>query len=125
MNAEIERQFVNGFVVKSKQPRTIHELSSQSKRDRFTSRIGFHLERSTFHLIEVKDVSSIYRRLKEEGASDTCYLISLNADRDGREFPLMEALHTLDYEFEILICLPVELAFFRETPSQSHLLKRH
>lgn len=124
MNVEVERKFVESFVIKSKRARTIYELLNKDKRNRFIWNIAFHLDRSTFHPIKVKDESMICQLLREEGAPNTCYMISNDKNKDGCEFPLIEGIHSLDYEFEILICIPDKLVFFRETQSENYLLKK-
>ena len=78
------------------------------------------LDRNCFHRVD--DRNTVYQELKKMGALDTCYIISASEEVDGKEYDLKEGLHILDYEFELLSCIPGKLAYFRETPNDSYIL---
>jgi hypothetical protein len=61
-----------------------------------------------------QSVQSIEKLFRQKGAPDTCHVMSDNADIDGREMPLLEALlETVGNDAGTLIsCIAGKLAYF-------------
>ena len=70
----------------------IHILSHPQKRDHFLWHIEQYLEPSFFHRIIVDGPEDAYPLLKERGAPEDCYILSLYKDMDGTFVPLRQAM---------------------------------
>jgi hypothetical protein len=68
-------------------------------------------------------------RLRELGAGDSCYLLAEDAELDGREMPLEDALASItahEHLAAFVSCLPGRLAYFHgEEPEERLILLRH
>lgn len=117
----IEKQFINSFILKTKRERAVFELSNPSRRRSYITDIGRKLDRNLFQKVDRRNAQQI---LKSAGAPDVCYFLSRYEGNDGKEYNLEQGLNMLDYEFEVMICIPSKLAVFRETPTDFYLLKK-
>jgi hypothetical protein len=129
MNAH-EEQFARCFIVVEKQARYLALLESKRGRDKVLN--GFNHCRdldprfakeipSTQHSPE-----SIELLLRAKGAPDSCYVVSDNAEIDGRVMPLADALQeTVGIGAGTLIsCIPGKLAFFEFEIYDRFILER-
>ncbi|WP_409291325.1 hypothetical protein [Peribacillus sp. SCS-37] len=136
MDKEREKVIVKAFFTKRLQDRVIFELSSAKKRKDALSRLC-HSYRETLreeYLFSIpkpnSDPQVIEKLLKQNGAGDTCYVISWDEEIDGRELNLAPALErAVGMGMPSLIsCIPGQLAFFEAEqevlPSPRFLLKR-
>lgn len=114
MNSEIEKCFVKNFILPHKRERALLELSDTRRRERFIFNLQKYLDRSAFHPLKETQASGICAALQAAGAGASCYLISTDEEKDGREFPLQTGIQNLDYEYDILICSRGNLAYYRE-----------
>jgi hypothetical protein len=68
-------------------------------------------------------------RLRDLGAGDSCYLLAEDAELDGREMPLEDALASITAQEHLAVfvsCLPGRLAYFHgEEPEERFILLRH
>lgn len=117
----IERQFVRSFILKDKRERAIFELGNPKLRHSFIMKIGSKLDRNLFQKISRGNAQ---QTLKAAGAPDVCYFLSGFEENDGKEYSLEQGLDILDYEYEVMVCIPQKLAVFRETPTDFYILKK-
>lgn len=72
---------------------------------------------------------SLGRRLRDLGAGESCYLLAEDAEVDGREMPLEDALASITAQEHLAVfvsCLPGRLAYFHgEEPEERLILLRH
>lgn len=115
MNKEIERRFVRNFILPHKQERAMLELNDSRRRKSFIFNLQKYLNRGTFRPLPETRPDGIAAALRTAGAGSEGYIISTDADKDGRCLPLEEALARLDYEYEILVCANGDLAYYRES----------
>jgi hypothetical protein len=115
----IEEAFVNTFVQKSRRERANLELGSESRRGRFLNRLchdfaGIFEARYLQPLVEPQDGVSLLKMLEKLGTKKSCYVISCNEAVDGKQIPLVDAIHAvMGYGLpSIIICAPKSLAYF-------------
>lgn len=136
MNKELEKIIVKAFFTKRLQDRVLFEMSSAKKRKDALSRLC-HSYRTTLreeYMFDMpkpnSDPEAIAKLLKENGAGNSCYVISWDEEIDGKELPLLTALeHVVGMGMpSIISCIPDKLAYFETEqevlPSPRFLLKR-
>lgn len=136
MDKEVEKIIVKAFFTKRLQDRVLFEMSSAKKRKDALSRLC-HSYRTTLreeYMFDMpktnSDPEAIAKLLKENGAGNSCYVISWDEEIDGKELPLLTALeHVVGMGMpSIISCIPDKLAYFEAEqevlPSPRFLLKR-
>ncbi|MCZ6573439.1 MAG: hypothetical protein O7C98_09780 [Planctomycetota bacterium] len=126
-----EEALIRAFVVPEKRGRLVQLLSRPKRREKATGTFAHFrdLDPRYATLIPPGDqhARSIEAILREKGAPDTCYVLSEDAEFDGREMPLGEALSgTHGFGMGTFIsCIPGRLAFFEgEDPGGRYVLER-
>ncbi len=119
MDKVIEECIVKSYFIKNRQDRILHELNSE-KRNRAIWRLSHnyldYLKQNC--LIEISRPNSDYleiaRILKNHGAGDLCYVLSINTEIDGKHLNLLEALEkAVGFGLpSIVSCIPGKLAYF-------------
>ncbi len=137
LDKEKEKIIVKSFFTKRLQDRVLFELSSTKKRKDALDRLC-HSYRTTLrekYLFDIpkpnSDPEEIAMLLKQNGAGDSCYVISWDEGIDGKELPpLLVALENAVGMGmpSIISCIPDKLAYFEAEqevlPSPRFLLKR-
>ncbi|WP_026692042.1 hypothetical protein [Peribacillus kribbensis] len=136
MDKNIEKRIVKAFFTKRLQDRVLFEMSSDKKRKNALNRLC-HSYRTTLreeYMFDIakpnSDPEAIVKLLKENGAGNSCYVISWDEEIDGKELPLLTALeHAVGMGMpSIISCIPDKLAYFEAEqevlPSPRFLLKR-
>ena len=112
MTKAIEREIVNSFVLERRRERAMFELSSPRKREHFMRHIESFLNPAYIHQVKACDIEHVYPILKERGAPDDCYILSLMEERDGRIVPLKQVMTEDGYEGTVLVsCIHGKLAY--------------
>ena len=126
MDKETEEFIVKTFFYKNKQDRMMIELLSPEKRRDALWKLchRFRNYMNEKYIIEIPkpnsyfiDIASI---LKEHGAgNNSCYVMSLKEEVDGRPLPLLAALEkTVGFGLtSIVSCIPGKLAYFEAEQS--------
>ena len=129
MNAH-EEGFVRSFVVANKRDRVAMMLANPKRRKEYLKTLAHYrdLDIQTTKAVSPKDAHTPgewLKLLRSKGASDTCWVISEDASRDGKEVELSEALHeTIGAGMgTVLSCIPGKLGYF-EDEDQRRLLER-
>ena len=110
--------------------RTLLELGPKRRKDvRALLDHGVTLDRRYAHHLQGSQASarSIAEALRKHGAPDTCYLISADAELDGREMALSDAVEAVSGSFHggFVSCLPGKLGYFEyEDMKSAYLLNR-
>jgi len=79
----------------------------------------------------IANADELLQLLKNYGAQDSCYVMSLNEDVDGRHLPLHIAVEKIAFYglSSIISCVPDKLAYFQTEqdygPRERYLLKRN
>ena len=120
MNNEIEKIFIDSFVLKNRRERSLFELGSQNKRGSFFNKLCHRYNdlidsKKTTKIPEPNsDSSVILKLLINQGAEKDCYIMSSFNEIDGLSLPLKEALDKCVGRGvpSIIICNPSKLAYF-------------
>lgn len=121
MNKEIEETIVKAFFNKNKQQRVLFELFSPRKRGDALWRLNHNYSvilRKEFMIPIPKsnlERQEIGRLLTEQGATDICYVMSINEAIDGKEMDLKTAIdRVFGYGLSSIIsCINGKLAYFQ------------
>ena len=126
-----EVEFARNFIVPEKRARYLTLLESKEGRKKLLNGFNHCRDLDPRFARRVPDnqssVGSIEVILRQKGAPDMCYVMSDNADIDGRELPLAEALSTtVGMDAGTLVsCIAGELAYFEmEGFHGRYILKR-
>jgi hypothetical protein len=120
------------FMVGEWRARFRESLASSKRRDKLRSQLPHfdHLDPRFTTPIPPRERSAtiLGARLREKGAGDRCYLLSEDADLDGRDLPLDDALVDLvdggSHHATFVSCVPGRLAYFHdEEPENRYLLE--
>lgn len=116
---EEEEAFVKRFIIQNKRERYLSYLANPKKRHTFLN-VLYHCGDIVWSLateIFPRDSSAdqIEQFLKQRGAGETCYVISVHQELDRQVIPLNEVLNALHYDFEVAIvcCLTGRLAYYK------------
>ena len=117
---DIEKIFIETFVVKNKRDRSLFELNSKKKRRDFFSKLSHRYDeiidlRYTTKIPSPNSSSEyIHQILKKHGAGKDCYLLSYFNELDRKMMLLSEALEQCVGRgmSSIVICIPNKLAYF-------------
>jgi hypothetical protein len=131
MDHKEETAIVQSFIVKEKRERFRAFLSDPKRRREITRRLAHSSDVDGRQFVPIPPTQQtpdgIARLLRLNGAGGDCYVISENAEIDGRRMPLSEALaETVGYGMGTIIsCIPGALAFYEgEALSNRVLLLR-
>jgi hypothetical protein len=136
LDKEIEKIIVKAFFTKRLQDRVMFEMSSAKKRKDALSRLchSYRITLREEYMFDIpkpnSDPEAIAKLLKQNGAGDSCYVISWDEEIDGKVQPLLTALeHAVGMGMpSIISCIPDKLAYFEAEqevlPSPRFLLKR-
>lgn len=136
MNSDIEKTFVENFVIKIKRERSLFELGVNNKRGNFFNKLCHKYNeiidsRNVLKIPEPNsNLSAISQLLLKHGAEKNCYVMSSFGEIDGLFFPLIEALEKCVGRGlpSIIICNPSRLAYFEAEqevgPPPRFLLKK-
>ncbi|HPH98614.1 MAG TPA: hypothetical protein PKW33_21640 [Anaerolineaceae bacterium] len=120
MNTIVEHQFIQSFVRRERRERAQFELLSSRKRAAFLNRLCHNykdiLDMRLAHSVPASDSNSagILKALRQKGAPDNGYVISLDDSIDGQELPLAAALgQVVGMGLPgIVICNPAHFCYF-------------
>lgn len=112
MDANVEKLFIQNYVIKRKRTRVLWEMNS----DRHRSHCMFYLmsdylDKTYFHQLEaIRTEDDIYNTLLSKKVSDHCYIMTAEKN-ESRYLSLMDAINfALSYE-SILYCPDSNIAF--------------
>lgn len=116
MNVKIEEILINNFFEKRKRERAKYELGNQKKRHEFIWKFSDDGIFKGNCLIPIKQHIATYETvltmLKKEGAPDSCYVLSIDAEIDGKEMLLCDALkRAVGLGPALISCIPGKLAY--------------
>jgi hypothetical protein len=135
MDASIEERFIRAFVLRERRERARLELSLETRRGAFLSRLCHSyarvLDMRYARLVPAgHDPAMVAAELRRLGAPRRAYLISSDERWDGHEADLAEALSGVFFYGlpSLVLCLPESLAYFQaeqeqEPPSRFLLLR--
>jgi hypothetical protein len=114
-----EYEFVSSFVTKDKKDRFLQFLDNPKRRKDLLKELSHfkHFEARYIKRISGKDEneSYIYSFLKENGATEECYIISENRQLDAKSFKLRDAIgETLGRGFGTIISCKAGLLIYFE-----------
>lgn len=136
MDKEIEKIIVKTFFTKRLQDRVLFEMSSAKKRKDALSRLchSYGTTLRNEYMVDIpkpnSDPEAIAKVLKQNGAGNSCYVLSWNEEIDGQKLPLLTALeHAVGMGMpSIISCILDKLAYFEgeleALPPPRFLLKR-
>jgi hypothetical protein len=115
-NAGIENKFIQGFANPEKRERFMLFLSKPKTRNKFTSALA-HFKDLNLNLFERLNKSErhiILERARHLSGQNLCYLISENAELDGKTLPIEDALdETLGSGYGTIILFgDVEMVYY-------------
>jgi len=125
-----ESAFVESFIVKPRQERSLEVLASSKGRHKLTSKFDHHgrdyiaSECIRPILPRYQHPSEIAKILRGMGAPETCHVIG--GERDGEDMDLLTALkEVVGYGTgRVLSCIPGKLAYFEGEVRERFLLVR-
>ena len=133
MDAELEEQLIRAFIVPDKRVRYVSRLGLPKARQEFMNSHFFHmrdLDPRFASRIAPRDqnAATIYAKLREKGAPETCYVMSGSSDLDGEVSDLRETLVSVideGYDGTFVSCIPGVLAYFDgEESGERYILSR-
>lgn len=112
-NSYIEEQIVCSFVTASRKERILHELSSKKRRTCIWKLCKELFDQSfCLEIDRAKSVADILVLLKNKGAQDDCYVMSIDERIDGAVMPLEDALEAVfGYGPALVSCSHGKLAY--------------
>lgn len=134
---EHEDSLIKAFILPAKQERFLHLLASTKNRAKFIAELGhfrwFNPAFVTPFKWQVDPTLSLWEKhlqgnrrivdlLKSKGARQTCWMISNQTSKDGREVDLDKAVEEMS-DGSIISCIPGKLAYFNGE-DESLLLER-
>jgi hypothetical protein len=120
------------FMVGEWRARFRESLAPAKRRNKLRSQLPHfsHLDARFTTPVPTREQSAVElgARLREKGAGDRCYLLSEDADLDGRELALDDALVAIvdggSHIATFISCVPGHLAYFHdEEPGNRYLLE--
>jgi hypothetical protein len=124
MNAH-EDGFVRSFVIASKRERVAMLLANPKHRKEYLKTLAHYVDLDVQHAKTVPSkvahsAEDWLKLLRSKGASETCWVISEDASRDGTEVGLAEGLRaTIGMGMgTILSCIAGKLAYFEDEDQQ-------
>jgi hypothetical protein len=127
---EHEAGFVRSFVVANKRERVAMLIANPKRRTEYLKTLAHYGDLDVQHAKAVSPKvahtpEEWLKLLRSKGASDTCWVISEDASRDGKEVELLGALReTIGAGMgTVLSCVPGKLGYF-ENEDQQRLLER-
>ncbi len=116
MDREIEDVIIKSFFTKLKAARAPYALSAEKKRRSFIWDFSLETFKQDKCFLIKQSVSSsetIYEILKEKGAPDSCYVISIDSETDGKIMNLSKALlQEVGFGPVLISCIHGKLAYF-------------
>ncbi|WP_242237398.1 hypothetical protein [Bacillus cereus group sp. BfR-BA-01316] len=137
MDKEYEETFVKKFFSKRLRDRVLFELFSPKKRRDALWRLNhnYNVVLNEKYIVSITqriaNTDELLQLLKNYGAQDSCYVMSLNEDVDGKHLPLHIAVEKIAFYglSSIISCVPDKLAYFQAEqdygPRERYLLKRN
>ena len=125
---EHERLTIEAFVIAPKRARYLELISNVRTRKKFIAELdaGLEFDRVKSHPVPTakQDPKILRDKLESKGAPLTCWVISADADIDGREMKLLEALEIIQGNDcgTLVSCLPGRLAFYSAADKAGRLL---
>jgi hypothetical protein len=121
------------FIVGEWRARFRESLAPEKRRNKLRSQLPHftHLDARFATLVPTQEQSALQlgARLREKGAGDRCHLLSEDADLDGRELALDEALVAIldggSHHATFISCVPGRLAYFHDEEPESRYLLEH
>jgi hypothetical protein len=118
------------FLIGEWRARFRESLAPAKRRDTLRSQLPHltHLDPRFATPVPDQSATELGARLREQGAGDTCYLLSEDPELDGRELPLDEALIAIvdggSSHATFVSCVPAQLAYFHDPePGNRFLLE--
>ena len=113
-----EEAFVKSFIVKGKQDRYVHLLSSKTHRnkilDTFNHNLSFNPEHAELIAANCQSSKQVHAILLSKGAVENCYVISDKLEWDAREMSLEKALDLIVGSSigTVICCVSGKLAYY-------------
>jgi hypothetical protein len=133
VDAKFEELLIRAFIVPDKRERYVSRLGLPKARQKFMNDHFFHMRDLDARFAKRiassdQNAAAIYAKLREEGAPETCYVMSGSSDLDGEVSDLRETLvRVVDegYDGTFVSCIPGRLAYFDgEEPGERYILSR-
>ncbi|MDO8158526.1 hypothetical protein FKQ51_14390 [Bacillus toyonensis] len=137
MDKEYEEAFVKKFFSKRLRDRVLFELFSPKKRRDALWRLNhnYNVALNEKYIVSITqriaNTDELLQLLKNHGAEDSCYVMSLNENVDGKHLPLHIAVEKIAFYglSSIISCVPDKLAYFQAEQDygsrERYLLKRN
>ncbi|HDR7361333.1 hypothetical protein CN544_29125 [Bacillus toyonensis] len=137
MDKEYEEAFVKNFFSKNLRDRVLFELFSPKKRRDALWRLNhnYNVALNEKYIVSITqriaNTDELLQLLKNHGAKDSCYVMSLNENVDGKHLPLHIAVEKIAFYglSSIISCVPDKLAYFQAEQDygsrERYLLKRN
>ncbi|PEL48040.1 hypothetical protein CN605_05670 [Bacillus toyonensis] len=137
MDKEYEEAFVKIFFSKNLRDRVLFELFSPKKRRDALWRLNhnYNVALNEKYIVSITqriaNTDELLQLLKNHGAKDSCYVMSLNENVDGKHLPLHIAVEKIAFYglSSIISCVPDKLAYFQAEQDygsrERYLLKRN
>lgn len=127
-----EQAFVESFVQRNRQERSLLALGNSKKRHEFVREFAYHgtyiLAPECLRSIKPSQANpdSICAILRSLGAPDACYLLSEDSNLDGAEMPLLAALKQVvgGGVGTVISCLPGRLGYFEGEVRERFILQK-
>jgi len=117
---EHERGIFLSFIIPARRDRYLEILAKPKRRKDITSSLAHFKHLDMRHALQIpprqQHAKELFQLLRSMGAPETCYALSEDAELDGREIPLSEALKEVVGRGmgTFLSCLPGRLAYFED-----------
>ncbi|WP_242311933.1 hypothetical protein [Bacillus cereus group sp. BfR-BA-01331] len=137
MDKEYEKLIVRNFFQKKVQDRIIFELASSKKRMKALGRLAHDYDNilnSMYFEAIPKDIvyaEGISTQLKNYGANDSCYVMSLISEIDGKFMKLESAIEEVIWRGLpcLISCIPNKLLYFQAEqvsgPPERYILRKN
>lgn len=130
MDSDREIKLMNTFIVRNKRKRYAGFVSSPKRRQKLIRELWHFSDFAPSHAVRLSATLSwegLLEELRLRGATNECYLISVEGGWDGKTVPLADAVRGVYASLlgTIMCCVPGRLAYFEgEVPDDRCILQR-
>lgn len=119
-----EEAVVRAFIAPPRRARWLDALASAKRRRPFLDRLNHCRDIDDRYAKPLPPASDVVALLRSLGAPANCHVMSDNADIDGRELPLAEAVDRAELGGfgTIVSCFPGRLAYYYDESGSRRLL---
>lgn len=120
----IEEATIRAFMRKERRERWVAGLASAKRRPRMLDKLNHTDDIDEKHATVLPGGADIESELRRRGAGEICHVISDNADLDGRDLSLGEALRKMEEGTwgTLICCVPGRLAYYMSESGVTRLL---